>query len=160
MERSLSADIRTNREELRLAAEEPLNVIVDLNLDCTINWASPSWVDLVGSSPNSIQGVPISHLLVGDNKFVFEETTDLMKEDDSRSRLVRFSLNLGPLSKLNVATTPQTTQPSDGHSPRIVDLEAQGILVADASSGECHVSFLAIRPLNTCCLLTSCRLCG
>jgi len=41
MERSLSADIREEREDLREAAEQTLNVIMDLSLDGTIRWVSP-----------------------------------------------------------------------------------------------------------------------
>ena len=38
MERSLSADIREEREDLREAAEQTLNVIMDLGLNGNIRW--------------------------------------------------------------------------------------------------------------------------
>ena len=41
MERSLSEDIREAREDLKDAAEQTLNVIVDLYLDGRIKWVSP-----------------------------------------------------------------------------------------------------------------------
>lgn len=139
MERSLSQDIREEREELREAAESTLNAIVDLNLDGTVKWASPSWTDLVGTKIDSLSGVPMSDLVVSDNKNIFSDVVDSMKRDDSKSHRVRFTVQLGPLSKLRNLET------GDGHeaeeSSQLVDLEAQGIMVYDSvSGGESHVS--------------------
>ena len=86
MERSLSQDIREEREDLREAAEQTLNVIMDLSLDGTIRWVSPSWTDVIGTTPESVQGKPIKGLVVGDNKEVFAEVVESMKKDDTRSR--------------------------------------------------------------------------
>ncbi|WES02054.1 hypothetical protein PX690_21550 [Bacillus velezensis] len=68
MERSLSADIREEREDLRQAAEETLNVIMDLSMDGTINWVSPSWSDVIGTTLDSVQNMFLPKLL--DLKFV------------------------------------------------------------------------------------------
>src|SRR4051794_25183554 len=100
MERSLSQDIRDEREELREAAESTLNAIVDLNLDGTIRWASPSWTDVVGTRHETLESVPMSDLVVGENKTVFSDVVESMKRDDSKSYRVRFAVQLGPLSKL------------------------------------------------------------
>ena len=100
MERSLSQDIRDEREELREAAESTLNAIVDLNLDGTIRWASPSWTDVVGTRHETLESVPMSDLVVGENKTVFSDVVESMKRDDSKSYRVRFTVQLGPLSKL------------------------------------------------------------
>lgn len=139
MERSLSADIREEREELREAAEQTLNVIVDLSLDGTIRWVSPSWADVIGTEPDAIKGSPIADLIVGEDKSAFAEAIDSMKQDDSRSQYIRFTVCLGPLSKLfftDLCTEP--VYPEDG--PTTVELEAQGIMVYDRTTGgESHV---------------------
>lgn len=148
MERSLSEDIREERDELREAAEQSLNVIVDLSDEGIIRWVSPSWVDVVGTQPDSVQGVAMSSLIVSDNKEVFVDVLESMKKDDSRSQLIRFTLNLGPssqmlpLESLNDLGNEDTPQPT-------IDVEAQGIMVYDkgesGKSGESH-SMWMIRP--------------
>ncbi len=146
MERSLSQDIREEREDLREAAEQTLNVIMDLSLDGTIRWVSPSWTDVIGTTPESVQGKPIVDLVLGDNKEVFAEVVESMKKDDTRSQIIRFSVQLGPASKLVPlpGTSPAgetldaVNQSQD--EPPTLDLEAQGIMVYDRSSGgESHV---------------------
>jgi serine/threonine-protein kinase RIM15 len=153
MERSLSADIREEREDLREAAEQTLNVIMDLSLDGNIRWVSPSWADVIGTSPESVQGKPIGDLLLDDNKDMFTEVVESMKKDDSRSQILRFYVQLGPSSKLapSFAAKPEEEtldavhRESQDDTPTL-DLEAQGIMVYDRSSGgESHVclSFLS-----------------
>lgn len=143
MERSLSQDIREEREELREAAEQTLNTIVDLNLDGTIKWVSPSWTDVVGTRFESVTGLPISDLIVSENKSVFTDVVESMKRDDSRSHRVRFAVQLGPLSKLRSdlgADDVDGEQEEGAVEPEVVDLEAQGIMVYDSvSGGESHV---------------------
>lgn len=143
MERSLSEDIRDQREELREAAEQTLNVIMDLNLDGTIRWVSPSWTDVIGTQPESVTGTAIADLMVSEDKSVFTTIVESMKKDDSRSQFLRFAVRLGPLSRL----FPLENVKEDGEPPdnAAIDLEAQGIMVYDgASGGESHVS------LNDC----------
>src|SRR4030081_2934759 len=76
MERSLSADIREEREDLREAAEQTLNGIMDLGLEGVIRWVSPSWTDVIGTTLESVQGKSIQDILVGDNKDVFTEVVE------------------------------------------------------------------------------------
>ncbi len=147
MERSLSADIREEREDLREAAEQTLNVIMDLGLDGTIRWVSPSWTDVIGTTLESVQGKPIKDLLVSDNKEVFAETVESMLKDDSRSQIVRFTVQLGPASRLVPIEIPHQLAVEDEdvavamEEPSTIDLEGQGIMVYDRSSGgESHVS--------------------
>lgn len=144
MQRSLSEDIREEREELREAAEQTLNVILDLNLDGTIRWVSPSWADVIGTPPDTIPGRSVSDLIISDNKTIFTDIVDCMKKDDSRSRFIRFAMKLGPLSvlaPLQAVTDPDHQGPVNEPT---VDLEAQGIMVFDtASGGESHVSSFA-----------------
>lgn len=144
MERSLSQDIREEREELREAAEQTLNTIVDLNLDGTIKWVSPSWTDVVGTEFESVNGLPISDLIVSDNKSVFTDVVESMQKDDSRSHRVRFAIQLGPLSKLLSKQEVEDADPeSENPQLQALDLEAQGIMVYDSvSGGESHVSLL------------------
>lgn len=138
MERSLSEDIREEREELREAAEQTLNVIVDLNIDGTIRWVSPSWVDVIGTQPDSVVGTAIADLIASENTNVFSEVAEGMKGDDRRSQFIRFALRLGPLSKL--LPLDVTGEPEQGAQPAVVDFEAQGIMVySGASGGESHV---------------------
>ncbi len=139
MYRTISEDIREEREELREAAEQTLNVIMDLNLDGTIRWASPSWADVLGTQPEYAQGTAIADLIVSDNKNIFADTVPLMKKDDSQSQFVRFAMNLGPLSKL--LSLDSVKEPDAVTSPQVVELEAQGIMVYSVASGEeSHVS--------------------
>ena len=140
MERSISQDIRNEREELREAAEQTLSTIVDLNLDGTIKWVSPSWTDVVGTPFDSINGKPMFDLIIGDNKNVFSDTVESMKRDDSKSYRIRFSIQLGPLSKLRCVDADRPQDEESGPTPETADLEAQGIMVYDsASGGESHV---------------------
>jgi serine/threonine-protein kinase RIM15 len=153
MERSLSEDIREEREDLREAAEQTLNVIMDLSLDGHIRWVSPSWTDVIGTTPEDVQGKPISELILDENKNAFAEVVESMQKDDSRSRVIRFRVLLGPASRL--APLPGVA-PEEEHlesvnqdsqdSQATIDLEAQGIMVYDRTSGgESHVSL--IQPL-------------
>lgn len=141
MERSLSEDIREEREELREAAEQTLNVIVDLNLDGTIRWVSPSWVDVIGTQPESVVGTPIADLIVSENPNVFSEVAESMKQDDRRSQFVRFAVKLGSVSRL--LPLDMVKEPEQAAEPVVADLEAQGIMVySGPSGGESHVSRL------------------
>jgi serine/threonine-protein kinase RIM15 len=145
MERSLSADIREEREDLREAAEQTLNVIMDLSLDGRIRWVSPSWSDVIGTTLESVKGKPIKDLVVSDNKEVFADIVESMVKDDSRSHMVRFTVQLGPASKLAPIVIPDQLavegEDIEMAEPATIDLEGQGIMVYDRSSGgESHVS--------------------
>lgn len=151
MQRSISQDIREEREELREAAEQTLNAIAYLNLDGTIKWVSPSWTDVVGTTVKSVEGVPISDLIASENKCVFTDVVDSMKRDDSKSHRVRFSVILGPLSKLRSLDSIGPLDSSDVPPTEMADLEAQGIMVYDSvSGGESHVGFslLVLEQMN------------
>ncbi|KAK2593592.1 rim15, signal transduction response regulator [Conoideocrella luteorostrata] len=148
MERSLSQDIRNEREELREAAEQTLNAIVDLNLDGTVKWVSPSWTDVVGTPFDDINGKPMSDIIVSDNKNVFTDMVVSMKKDDSKSYRIRFSVQLGPLSKLRDADelAGSDSQPASSIVPQAAHLEALGIMVYDSTSGgESHTMWM-LRP--------------
>ncbi|KAK6948682.1 hypothetical protein Daesc_010452 [Daldinia eschscholtzii] len=145
MERSLSADIREEREELREAAEQTLNVIVDLNLDGTIRWVSPSWTDVIGTEPGAVEGTPIADLIISEDKSAFSEAITSMRTDDSRSQYIRFTVYLGPLSKLYPAEARNESE-ADESSPATVELEAQGIMVYDRTTGDESHTMWMVRP--------------
>ena len=146
VDRTNSIDIREEREDLKRAAEQSLNVILDLNLDGTIRWASPSWKEVVGTEVGGVIRKPIADLLLS-NKDAFANAVESMKTDDSKSRIVRFKVEMGPFSVLRRRST-------DGEDVSVADrakedveedtqelnLEGQGIMVYDRSSGgESHV---------------------
>lgn len=164
MDRSFSEDMRAEREDLREAAEETLNVILDLGLDSHIKWVSPSWRQVIGTDPESVEGKAISEVLWS-NKSSFQDAIKSMKEDDSRSRFIRFSVMMGPDSMLRSSIRessstikdeedregePNKQGADDGKNvePTVVkaneeyvlDMEAQGIMIYDRSGdGEGHV---------------------
>ncbi|KAI1818457.1 hypothetical protein GGS20DRAFT_528692 [Poronia punctata] len=145
MERSLSENIREEREELREAAEQTLNIILDLKLDGSIKWVSPSWVEVIGTQPSTVEGKPIADIIVSEDKNAFSEAMDSMKKDDSRSQYVRFTVCLGPLSQLYPAEAIKDLEIGEGN-PVTLDLEAQGIMVYDRTTGgESHTMWM-IRP--------------
>lgn len=150
MERSISMDIREEREELREAADQCLNVIMDLGLDNHIRWVSPSWRDVVGTEPDTMIGKPVADILLGD-KNAFSEAVDSMRKDHSRSRIIRFATGMGPSSALQpkchkvvVGDDPASEPVESQEQDRVLNLEAQGIIVYDRTSGgESHVSLSA-----------------
>ena len=99
MTRSFTDNMREEREDLKEAAEQTLNIIVDIGLDGCIKWVSPSWRQVVGTPPELAEGRMISDVLVT-NKNVFNDAIESMKEDDSHSRFIRFAVRLGPDSVL------------------------------------------------------------
>lgn len=152
-------DMRKEREDLKAAAEQSLNVILDLGLDGIIRWVSPSWRDVVGTVPESVKGVPIADLLLS-SKDGFANAVESMKKDDSKSRIIRFRLQMGPLSVLRQSPPKQSQEMVEDETEdaevekveaieeeQVIDLEGQGILVYDRSSGnESHVRCASSLP--------------
>ena len=173
MTRSLSDDMREERADLKEAAEQTLNVIVDLDLDGRVKWVSPSWKQVVGTPLGSVEGRMIADLLVG-NKNVFQEAIESLKVDDSRSRFIRFSLPMGPdsLMKYSPESRPleteqrEQTEASEGgeaavgktedvspekteeeHPYGVLNMEGQGIMVFDRTAdGAGHVGHVSAMP--------------
>ena len=148
MERTSSMDIRAEREDLKEAAEQSLNVVLDLGLDGVIRWVSPTWKDVVGSPADSVKGKPIEDLLIS-KKEAFATVIQAMMEDDSRSQFIRFRVALGPNSVLRKEQShiePETEEEAQENldtveQEQVLNLEGQGIMVHDRSAGgESHVS--------------------
>jgi len=164
MVRTLSDDMREEREDLKEAAEQTLNIIVDMDLEGRIIWVSPSWKQVVGSSPASVEGHMISEILLG-NKDVFRDAIESMRQDDSRSRFIRFAVQMGPDSVLKYSPepSPEAIQNETGdqkvendvenlqeeHNHNVLNMEGQGIMVYDRTDDEAgHVSSLTTRFLT------------
>ncbi|KAF2400512.1 hypothetical protein EJ06DRAFT_556811 [Trichodelitschia bisporula] len=152
MERTVSEDFRVERQDLKEAAEHSLNIIMDLGLDGSIRWISPSWSDVVGTPPESIRGKNIADILLED-KTAFEEAIESMRKDDSRSQIVRFVVPLGPNSSFRrkhahskEGPGEETPAPEEPVEDPTICLEGQGIMVYDRTSGgESHTMWM-IRP--------------
>ncbi|KAF2874661.1 serine threonine protein kinase-like protein [Massariosphaeria phaeospora] len=153
MERTISQDIREEREDLKEAAEHSLNVIMDLDLDGKIRYVSESWKDVIGTNPSQVVGKPVADIVLG-NTSQFTDTIETIKSDDSRSRITRFSVRMGPLSvfrrKRSKHGEDEKPEPAPDSQPdeeeQIINLEAQGIMVYDRTTGvESHTMWM-IRP--------------
>ncbi|KAI9829894.1 MAG: rim15, signal transduction response regulator [Phylliscum demangeonii] len=161
VERRMSEDV----DPLKEAAEQTLNVILDLGLDGVVRWVSPSWADVVGTPAQLVQGQLISDMLLGD-KNAFADAVESLKRDDSKSCIVRFAVRMGTGSKLllpppiQALPEPDTShlaapddrqdvgvQPVAGGEPTLL-LEGQGIMVhGRPSGGESHTMWMIRPPL-------------
>ncbi|PWY89104.1 hypothetical protein BO70DRAFT_393618 [Aspergillus heteromorphus CBS 117.55] len=166
--RSPSVDyMREEREDLKQAAEQTLNVIVDLDLDGRVKWVSPSWKQVVGTVSESIEGRMISEIIVG-NKNVFHDAIESMKEDDSRSRFIRFAVQMGPDSVLKFSPEPRPVETEVGNTETteaveiqeelpekqedrhhdLLHLEGQGIMVFDRTADGVGHTMWMLRPFT------------
>jgi serine/threonine-protein kinase RIM15 len=152
MERTISEDIREEREDLKEAAEFTHSVVVELSLDGIIRWVSPSWLDVVGTTVEDVLGRPITALLVTDAS-VFERATDAIRKDDTRSQNIRFTVTPGPSSILRRKHSRRKEEAVNDDSLNIeepqeeltLDLEGQGIMVFNRTTGqESHVGLYGL----------------
>ena len=158
LSRTPSMDMKAERDDLKIAAEQSLNNVIALGLDGCIRWVSPTWKEVVGTLPEEVKGKPIADLLLscGD---VFSSAVESMRSDDSKSRIIRFRMAMGPHSVLREERQIGQTE-SDGTRPgelpnedeqekeHVITLKGQGILVYDRSSGdESHVCSQVARML-------------
>lgn len=152
MERTVSQDMREEREDLKEAAEHSLNIIMDLDLKGKIRYVSPSWREVVGTMPDEVVGKPVLDIIFA-GKDGFAETIESVRKYDSRSHIARFSVRMGPHSILrrkrsktavdgeqqSVPASPTKTEAGE-EEEQILNLEAQGIMVYDRATGaESHV---------------------
>ena len=160
MERSVSQDIREERDDLKRAAEHAVNAIMDLDLDGSIRWVSPSWEQLTGTSADQVTGQKMSDVISSEHKAIFTDAIESMRKDDTKSRIIRFNIQTRrPRAPSDLLQVPSddAEEPEDP-LPAELTLEAQGIMVYDRSTGdESHV-----RTCHYLCpiLLTIPRLCG
>ena len=173
MLRTISMDIREEREDLKKAAEQSVNAILELGLDGKVKWVSQSWQDITSKSAADVLGKDIMNVILGDEN-VFAECVEAMRKDDSKSRVVRFSVNV-PVTPENEdagsadETTPVEGKPSflslpspvqeldKGMKDRYdeteqvehedtIDLEAQGIMVYDRDTGDESHTMWMVKP--------------
>ncbi|KAF3928015.1 hypothetical protein AA313_de0200926 [Arthrobotrys entomopaga] len=154
MTRSMSMTIQAEKDDLKEAAKDTFNVVVDLNLDGNVRWVSSSWQDVIGTSCDSIQGKPISSILF-ENTDCFQRAVESMKHDDSKSYKIRFSVVVGPLSafaqdpvrKSTAAAEKEGFRPDEvEETNNVLDMEGQGILVFDRGDGQASHTMWVIRP--------------
>jgi len=150
MERSISQDMREEREDLKEAAEHSLNIIMDLDLENKIRYVTDSWKDVIGTAPKEVVGKSVFDILYG-GADGFAETIESVRKYDSRSHIVRFSVRMGPHSALRKRRSktssedmpeqaPQSPTDADHEEEQILNLEAQGIMIYDRTTGaESHV---------------------
>ena len=174
MLRTISMDIREEREDLKKAAEESKNAILELELDGKVKWVSPSWQDVTGAPGSEILGKGIAEVTVG-SETVFADCVEAMRNDKSKSRIVRFSV-MGKSAQASHDAlssgekTPVEAKPDEFKLPEpahavgqpvvsanedvptpaeqgvIVDLEAQGIMVYDRDTGEESHTMWMVKP--------------
>jgi serine/threonine-protein kinase RIM15 len=174
MERSVSQDMREEREDLKEAAEHSLNIIMDLDLENKIRYVTSSWKDVIGSTPEEVVGKSVLDIIYG-GADGFAETIESVKKYDSRSHIVRFSVLMGPHSVLRKRRSkhaaepapdeeaPQSPTEEDYEEEQVLNLEAQGIMIYDRATGaESHVSSTHAHTQTLCRmrLLTCNRPCG
>ncbi|KIV95461.1 hypothetical protein PV10_03115 [Exophiala mesophila] len=142
MERSFSQDIQEGSQDLKEAAEQTRNIILDLSLDGVIRWVSPSWTDVVGTELNQVKGQKITHFIAGDDPLVFEKATEALKSNDSKSTIIKFAIKVGtssdiaPMIPTEDGQTPNKSNVDvDEQGLATLELEGQGIMVYDRSSG-------------------------
>ncbi|KAF2172424.1 hypothetical protein M409DRAFT_17657 [Zasmidium cellare ATCC 36951] len=166
MLRTISMDIREEREDLKKAAEESLNAILELDLEGNVRWVSPSWQDVAGSPADSVLGKPIADFVV-DQPTVFADCVEAMRKDDSKSHFVRFTIKAGttvdsedafsaddktpvePKAGLETMPEPgqeQTDKCQPAESEQTVDLEGQGIMVYDRTTGQESHTMWMVKP--------------
>jgi serine/threonine-protein kinase RIM15 len=149
MERTISEDIRVEREDLKEAAEYGHNVLLELGLDGIVRWVGPSFQEVVGIPADAVLSKPIEDFLATDTS-VFQDAIDCLRKDDARSHIIRFSVLSTHLPKPRRKTTgDERVSESLGHTEgqeeqsegTLLNLEGQGIMVYDRTSGqESHVS--------------------
>ena len=152
MERTFSEDIQEGTQELKEAAEQTKNIILDLSLDGVVRWVSPSWTDVVGTELEQVKGQPISRF-ISDNPQVFEPAIDALKSNDSKSQFVKFAVAIGASSDMAEMLPDEVSTPDvDEQGRTVLELEGQGIMVYDRpSGGESHTMWMlqpATEPLR------------
>ncbi|KAF3919584.1 hypothetical protein ABW20_dc0103271 [Dactylellina cionopaga] len=153
MTRSMSVTMKAEKDDLKEAARDTFNVVVDLNLNGNVRWASSSWQDVIGTPCESIQGKPISSILY-ENTDCFQRAIEAMKHDDTKSYKIRFSAVIGSLSAFAqdpimkaIAAEKEGFRPEEvDETSSILDMEGQGILVFDRGDGQASHTMWVIRP--------------
>jgi len=149
MERSFSQDIQEGTRELKDAAEQTRNIILDLSLDGVIRWVSPSWTDVVGTQLEAVKGKPISQYVEGD-KEVFERAIKALQTNDSKSQFVKFTIettptsDMAPMLEVHTRSADKDEEHAANHDGKVLlELEGQGIMVWDRTTGgESHTMWM------------------
>lgn len=114
-----SSDGGHERGELVDAATmQSRSIIVEVALDGKVNWVSPSWTEIIGEEVETIVGKHIAERIAGDGKDVFEQATEALQQDGSKSVRIRFWLAL------------------DDADAEAIEVDSHGILIHDRTTGE------------------------
>ncbi|ORY82673.1 hypothetical protein BCR37DRAFT_392874 [Protomyces lactucae-debilis] len=138
---SSSEDEKLHGENIDLnrAANETRSIIVELSLEGSVRWISPSWQDLIGTDPQSLYDRPISETLADEDKTCFSRATAQLIEDDSRSVRITFWLALPADSvdhRIPRLESDDFTISLSAPLPEALEVDATGILIHDRSSGQ------------------------
>ncbi|KAK2466121.1 hypothetical protein APHAL10511_001763 [Amanita phalloides] len=126
-------------ERLRLQAEtaQNQNIVMELSLDGDhIIWINHAWRLVVRTDPDSLSGTRISNLLAPSDSGVFKEATYRLKEDDSRTVEVRFSLQIQP----NIERDPSA-------GTLYQRMEGKGMLMIDREDGQPSHTMWVVKPI-------------
>lgn len=161
MSRTISMDIREEREDLKRAAEQSLNAILELDLDGRVRWVSPSWQEVTGSAASTIIGKLVSEVVV-DDPSVFAGCVEAMRKDDSKSHFIRFTVHPSPSAdgedvpsgdektpvepRAGLDSMPGTKNDISEEHEETIELEAQGIMVYDRTTGEESHTMWMVKP--------------
>ncbi|KAJ9643278.1 rim15, signal transduction response regulator [Knufia peltigerae] len=152
MERSFSQDIQEGTQDLKEAAEQTRNIILDLGLDGHIRWVSPSWTDVVGTQLDAVKGHKISEF-ISDKPDVFDAAIEALKSNDSKSQYVKFAVKIGATSVMAPMLETEHGHgldeddvETDDTESSTLELEGQGIMVYDRSSGGESHSMWMLQP--------------
>lgn len=139
MARSFSQDIEEGRRELKEAAEQTQNIILDLDLEGIIRWVSPSWTDVVGDGLEAVKQQPISKFIL-DKPDIFARAIETLKSHNSKSQYVKFAIKVPHGSDLDPMLSEEQKDESQGDKA-VLELDGQGIMVYDRATGDqSHVS--------------------
>lgn len=148
-----------------------MNAIIELDLDGKVKWASPSWQDVTGMSAGELLGKAMAEVIL-DDEDVFARCVEAMRRDDTKSRIVRFSVQAAKAADAgddsDDGKTPVEAKPSFLSLPEpeiqlpesvsegineqerdedlTIELEAQGIMVYDRGTGEESHTMWMVKP--------------
>ncbi|CEP64937.1 protein kinase RIM15 LALA0_S15e00760g [Lachancea lanzarotensis] len=133
-------------EYLKVATDTSASILMELNMDGRVRYISSIWEDIVGTKVDDIVGQFISDILVGteQDRSVFNRATDLMIREDCSYR-VRFLVEAERFEN-DSKTDSDITTVSSTLEPNAIELEAQGVVISDATENIPTHSMWIVKP--------------
>ncbi|SCU77319.1 LAFA_0A01068g1_1 [Lachancea sp. 'fantastica'] len=133
-------------EYLKVATDTSASILMELNMDGRIRYISPIWEDIVGTKVDDVVGQAVSDILVGteQDRSVFQRATDLMIREDCSYR-VRFLVE-AEHSENDSKIDSDVTTVSTTLEPNTIELEAQGVVISDATNNIPTHSMWIVKP--------------